>query len=201
MFGGRLTEPVSPSTYRRAPCQARRPARVTTNDGIPKAVTMNPLKSPIARPTPSPAKIPRSGGKPCWTLRTAITPAASPLTAPTERSISPSSRTSTTPIEIVAVAAICSVRLERLTAERKRSFAIWKIVQITAIPTSTRTEPRSPRPSARSARPTEKPSSSSAGPVPIVVSALTGSSPRSFALSRPPRSSRPRSPPEWPHRP
>ena len=68
---------------------------------------MNPLKKPIAAPTPRPARIPRIGAQPCWTLSTAITPAARPLTAPTERSISPSSRTSTTPIEIVAVAAIC----------------------------------------------------------------------------------------------
>ena len=79
------------------------------------------------------------------TDRTAITAAASPLTAPTERSISPSSSTSTTPIEIVATAAIWSVRLERLTALRKRSLAIWKMVQITAMPTSTRTSPSSPR--------------------------------------------------------
>ena len=151
MLGGRLTEPVSPSTHSSAPCQASRPASVTTNEGTPNWVTMKPLKKPIATPTPSPAKIASTGDQPCWTLSTAITPAARPLTAPTERSISPSSRTSTTPIEIVAIAAICSVRLERLTALRKRSLAIWKIVQMTAIPSSTRTEARSPRP--RAAKP------------------------------------------------
>ena len=45
----------------------------------------------------------RSAFQPCLTLSTAITPAASPLTAPTERSISPSSRTNTTPTEIVPI--------------------------------------------------------------------------------------------------
>jgi hypothetical protein len=63
---------------------------------------------------------------PWRTLSTAITAAAKPLTAPTERSISPSSSTSTTPIEIVPTAAICSVRFVRLAAERKRSFIAWK---------------------------------------------------------------------------
>ena len=57
MLGGRLTEPVSPSTQSSAPCQASRPASVTTNDGMPNRVTMKPLKSPIATPTPSPATI------------------------------------------------------------------------------------------------------------------------------------------------
>ena len=182
MLGGRLTEPVSPSTHNNAPCQASRPASVTTNEGTPKRVTMRPLKAPIASPTPSPAKIPISGAQPCSTLSTAMTPAARPLTAPTERSISPSKRTSTTPIEIVAVAAICRVRLERLTALRKRSLAIWKIVQMTAIPSSTRTDARSPRARAANARRREKLVPASAGAVPIVVSGvLIAGSPRSSA--------------------
>ena len=187
-LGGRLTEPVSPKTHKRAPCQASRPASVTTNDGTPNRVTMKPLNAPIATPTASPAPIPRTGAQPCWTLSTAITPAARPLTAPTERSISPSSRTSTTPIEIVAVAAICRVRLERLTADRNRSLAIWKIVQITAIPSNTRTEARSPRARAANARRSEKLVPSSAGAVPIGPpaglvsdSALTVASPPSLA--------------------
>ena len=47
-LAGRLTEPVSPSTDSSAPCQPSRPARVTTNEGIPKVVTMKPLKRPIS---------------------------------------------------------------------------------------------------------------------------------------------------------
>ena len=39
-FGGRFTEPVSPSTHKSAPSKASNPASVTTNDGTPKVVTM-----------------------------------------------------------------------------------------------------------------------------------------------------------------
>jgi hypothetical protein len=83
---------------------------------------MKPLNKPIAVPVRRPATIASSGLQPFFTVSTAITPAASPLTAPTERSISPSSRTSTTPTEIVPTAAIWRVRLVRFTADRKRSF-------------------------------------------------------------------------------
>ncbi len=175
MLGGRLIEPVLPSTASCAPCHASRPASVTTNDGIPKKVTMNPLKRPISVPTRSPATIASAGSRPSFTLTTAITDAASPLTAPTERSISPSSNTSTTPIEIVATAAICRVRFERLTALRKRSLAIWKIVQITAIPISTRREPSSPRPRRRSASPIDMRGAVSA----VSPTVLIAASPRS----------------------
>ena len=79
---------------------------MTTNDGIPKVVTMKPLKQPITVPTRSPRTIASAGSRPSLTEVTAITAAARPETAPTDRSISPSSRTKTTPIEIVATAAI-----------------------------------------------------------------------------------------------
>ena len=105
MLGGEPV-PVSPSTSSRAPFQPISPARVTTNDGIPNTVTKKPLKSPISTPTPRPAAIASQGSTPSLTVSTAITPAAKPLTEPTERSISPSRSTSTTPIEIVATAAI-----------------------------------------------------------------------------------------------
>ena len=51
-------------------------------------------------PTRTPAAIARYGFQPCLTLSTAMTAAARPLTAPTERSISPSRSTKTMPIEI-----------------------------------------------------------------------------------------------------
>jgi len=78
------------------------------------------------------------------TLSTAVTAAARPLTAPTDRSISPSSSTSTTPTEIVPMAAIWRVRLVRLIAVRKRSLASAKIVQMIASTMSTRSDPSSP---------------------------------------------------------
>src|SRR6185295_14723002 len=48
------------------------------------------------------------------------------------------------PIEIRPTAVICSIRLVRFSAERKRSFWSWKITQITARPRTTRSEARSP---------------------------------------------------------
>ena len=169
---GRLTEPVSPRTNSWNPWKASRPASVTTNDGIPNAVTMEPLKSPIPVPTSSPSTIANAGSTPSFTDSTAMTDAASPETAPTDRSISPSKSTRTTPIEIVATAAICSVRLVRLIAERKRSFAIWKIVQMTAMPKMTRSEPSSPRARRRAIAPGEKRSLTSSIAVSGVVSAV-----------------------------
>ena len=60
-----------------------------------------------------------------------------PETIATDRSISPSSSTSTTPIEIIPVAAICSDRFTRFVAVRKRSLAIVKMPQMTTRPSST----------------------------------------------------------------
>src|SRR5215211_3575149 len=88
--------------------------------------------------------MPRYGDQPCFTVSTAITAAHRPLTAPTERSISPSSSTSTTPTEISPTAVIWRTRLVRLVAERKRSSWTWKMNQIRARATMTRSSPRSP---------------------------------------------------------
>ena len=165
MLGGSGMVPVSPRTSSSAPCQAIRPASVTTNEGIPNTVAKKPLKRPISAPTASPAAIASTGSRPSLTVSTAMHPAAKPLTAPTDRSISPRSNTRTTPIEIVATAAIWRVRLVRLIALRKRSLAIWKIVQMTAIEISTRTEPSSPRPSRRRKCPAENSGLSGSNPV------------------------------------
>ena len=117
---------------------------MTTNDGMPKLVKSAPCATPIAIPHSTPAAIARYGSQPCLTLSTAITAAARPLTAPTERSISPSSSTYTTPTEIRPTAVIWSIRLVRLTAVRKRSFWDWKMIQITTTPRITRSDARSP---------------------------------------------------------
>ncbi len=119
-----------------------RPANVTTKDGTPTCVTKKALMSPIARPVASPATIASSAGQPLFTLSTPVTPAARPLTAATDRSISPRSSTSATPTEIIPTAAICSVRFVRLTLDRKRSFATWKVAQTTASIATTRSDPR-----------------------------------------------------------
>ena len=67
-----------------------------------------------------------------------------PLTAPTDRSISPSSRMSTTPTDTVPIGAICSARFVRFAEVRKFELATAKYVQISARTMRTRSEPSSP---------------------------------------------------------
>ena len=57
----------------------------------------------------------------CLTFSTAMMDAARPPTTPTERSISPSSSTSTTPVATMPTAVIWSMRLVRLPEVRKFS--------------------------------------------------------------------------------
>ncbi len=70
--------------------------------------------------------------------------AASPLTEPIDRSISPSSRTSTMPMAMVPTAALCSARLTRLRADRNSLLRLWKTPQMMIRPTTTGSDPRSP---------------------------------------------------------
>ena len=140
----RLTVPVSPSTQSSRPCQPRRPARVTTNEGTRKRVIQTPWRSPMPAPARTPTPTARAPGRPALTLSTAMTAAQSPLTAPTDRSISPSSRTSTTPTEIVPMAAIWRTRLVRLRGVRKLPFSDWKTMAIRISAATTGSEPISP---------------------------------------------------------
>ena len=112
--------PVSPSTSSWNPGHAKSPASVTTKDGTAKRVNTEPWKSPIAVPANTPAAIARYGDQPCFTFSTAMIAAHRPLTAPTDRSISPSSSTSTMPIETSPTAVVWSTRFDRLTELRKR---------------------------------------------------------------------------------
>ena len=139
-----FTVPVSPSTLSWKPCQASSPARVTTNDGMSKRVKRNPCSIPIATPATIAAAIAVYGDQPCLTLSTAMIDAQRPLTAPTERSISPSSRTSTMPTEIRPTAVIWRARLVRFVAVRKRLSWTWKMIQIAARAMTTRASARSP---------------------------------------------------------
>ena len=121
IFGSfRLTVPVSPSTLSWNPGHAKSPASVTTNDGTTKRVNTEPWKRPIAVPANTAAAIARYGDQPCCTFSTAMIEAHRPLTAPTERSISPSSSTCTIPIETRPTAHVWSTRFDRLTELMKR---------------------------------------------------------------------------------
>ncbi len=88
-----FSDPVLPSTCKSAPCQVNNPAKVTTNDGTTNLLKRKPWANPIAAPTATAAAIARYGFQPCLTFKTTITAPARPDTAPTERSISPSSNT------------------------------------------------------------------------------------------------------------
>ena len=92
---------------------------MTTNDGIPKPVNSAPCTKPMTMPAMMPTAMAGIGAHPCLTLSTATIAAHRPLTAPIDRSISPSSNTNTTPTEIRPTAVICRNRFVRLIAVRK----------------------------------------------------------------------------------
>jgi hypothetical protein len=81
------------------PCQIRKPASVTTNDGTPISATIEPWKAPIAVVTRSAIRMQTRPGRcaPVGSWSSATTTPAIPLTNAIERSISPISRTKTTP--------------------------------------------------------------------------------------------------------
>jgi hypothetical protein len=81
---------------------------------MPKRVIHTPCKVPTAAPTSSAIPTASCGDTSCCTDSTAITAAHMPLTTPADRSMSPSSKMSTMPTEMLPTAAICSVRLTRL---------------------------------------------------------------------------------------
>ena len=66
------------------------------------------------------------------------------LTNATDRSISPMRSTNTTPIAIVAIAAICRRRFVKLRSVRNVSSRIPKITTMTPSPTMIGSEPSSP---------------------------------------------------------
>src|SRR5690625_7312664 len=69
-------------------------------------------------------------GHPCFTNDTASIDAASPLTEPTERSISPTSNTHTTPSAITPTADDSINKLLKLALERNAEFSDWNMTEI-----------------------------------------------------------------------
>src|SRR6516162_4328966 len=96
-----LTVPLAPPrTTTRIPEKSRNIARLTTKDGILSRAVSVPVKAPIRPQIASAASIAAHHGQAgpgCWTSLNAITPPKS-ATAPTERSISPRSRTTVSAI-------------------------------------------------------------------------------------------------------
>ncbi len=140
----RLTVPLAPSTWSIRPFQPRLPARVTTKAGTPTLAKNTPWIRPTTAP-PTRAESRATHWLTPWvTFSTAKIAAHRPLTEPTERSISPSSSTNTTPIAIMPVPTICCDRLERFWADRKELFRLPKTAQITISASTTGSEPSSP---------------------------------------------------------
>jgi hypothetical protein len=69
---------------------------------------------------------------------------ATPDTKPTDRSISPSSRTKTTPMPRMAYGADWTIRFTKFPAVRKFEFWLWKTIAMTIRPMMIGNEPSSP---------------------------------------------------------
>ena len=101
-----------------------RPASVMTKLGTPNAGAQQPEDEPGEHAAAMREHDRDDGsGSPVCTNATASIADASPLTEPTDRSISPSSSTSTMPMPSCRPRRICMVRLTRLGLERKVGFS------------------------------------------------------------------------------
>ncbi len=166
-----------------APSQKSRPDRVTAKAGAPTLAKKKPWMEPIRAPPTMAARMASHSFTPWVTARTATIAPDTPLTEPTERSISPSSSTKMMPMAIMPVPVIVIAMLVRFSGERKFEFSPWKIDQMTIRPMTTGREPRSPafilrlnsptypaRPSSRTSR-----RGSTAGIASCAAAGLTGS--------------------------
>ena len=142
----RITVPRLPISSSTTPFQASRPASVTTNDGTPTLVMINPCSRPIPRPASSASAIAGAVAisLPSGASSSATSTPPTPETKPIERSISPSRSANVTPMAITAYGAVWTIRLTKLPAVRKRSFCVWKTMQMTIRPTMIGSEPSSP---------------------------------------------------------
>ena len=127
------------------PCQARKKARVTTNDGMPTTVTRNPVNTPIATPTATAISTVTHQGMPCLSISWAEIDAPTPPITPADRSISPSSSTKPTPMASTVIDAAWVSRLAKLLALVNVShFSAAKTMTSTTRPATAGRAPRSP---------------------------------------------------------
>jgi hypothetical protein len=87
----------------------------------------------MIKPIATPATSEMTSGQPLLTKVIPRTAADRPLTEPTDRSISPSSRTRTMPMAMTPTEVVCSVRLTRLRLDRNELLAIWKTAHRTQV--------------------------------------------------------------------
>ena len=138
------TLPPSPMISSTVPWKARKAARVTTNDGIPTRATSEPMAVPMSRPTARATSTARGHDQPQSVSRVASTAAQTPLVNPADRSISPSSRTNTSPMAITVMGAPWVSRLAKLPAEKNTGRSSEKTITSTIRPNTAGREPMSP---------------------------------------------------------
>src|SRR6516164_1913456 len=141
----RFTKPSAPPrTTMRIPEKRRNPARVTTKDGILSRSVSVPWREPNRPQTTSAASMAAHHGQPapgCTSLK-AITPPIS-ATAPTERSISPRSRTTVSAIASTMYTVLSPKINTRLLGRRKACSGVM-ISKTTPTTTMARTTGRTP---------------------------------------------------------
>ena len=81
---------MEPGKMSCTPCQESNPASVATNEGTRAHTTITPWSNPMAAPAVSATIIPGKPDHPRWATSTPRIAAATPATAPKDRSISPS---------------------------------------------------------------------------------------------------------------
>lgn len=96
------------------PCQNSSPASVTAKAGTPMRAKTKPWMAPATVPVRTDSSRASHSFIPCVTLSTAKVAPATPLTEPTDRSISPSSRTKTIPTAIMPVPTMATDMSEKL---------------------------------------------------------------------------------------
>jgi hypothetical protein len=126
------------------PWNARNAASVTTKDGMPSFTTSAPSANPMRTPVARDAPIASGHARPQSVRITAMIEAHTPEANPAERSISPMTRTNTSPIAMHATAAPCPNRFARFPTDRNTGFASPKNTHSAMMPATAGSAPTSP---------------------------------------------------------
>src|ERR1700691_732869 len=111
---------------------------------MPKRLNSCGYTQPMTPPTKITAGTVTQTGQPWFTHSMPSSAEARPLTEPTDRSISPTIRMQTMPSEMTPTVEESNSRLTRLTLETNSGLSAVKTLQMTARPTTTGSDPRSP---------------------------------------------------------
>ena len=137
--------PPSPMTSSMTPWRPRKKAKVTTKLGIRSLATSRPIITPMMTPLAMEASTARYHGQLCSVTVTPSTAALVPAANPTDRSISPSSRTNTSPIAMTMTPALWLIRFAKLNVvgNVERRINEKRITKVTS-PSTAGSAPTSP---------------------------------------------------------